>query len=277
MATATVEKKLTKQQVRKAAWTWTWFCLTVFGFERLQAPGMTMSMLPIYDTFYKDNPEEQKALLMRHRVFFNTEPKIGAMIPGIVLSLEEARANGAEVTDEFIQNIKVGLMGPYAGIGDAINQATVPPILRSICIGISGSTGSVIGPLLWIVFMAIYCPVLTIACFTLGYNLGTDAVDMILGERMARIQSAMAVMGLTVTGALTANYVKVNLGLTYTSELATVSAQGVLDGIFPKMLPVAVVMLGYWLLTKKHINAMKLMLIYVAIAVVGGLTGILIP
>ncbi len=277
MATATVEKKLTKQQVRKAAWTWTWWCLTVFGFERLQAPGFTMAMLPIVDAFYQDKPEEQQALLMRHRVFFNTEPKIGAMIPGIALSLEEARANGADITDDFIQNIKVGLMGPYAGIGDAINQATVPPILRSICIGLSGQTGSVVGPLLWIIFQAIYCPVLTIACFTLGYNLGTDAVDLILGERMARIQSAMAVMGLTVTGALTANYVRFNLGIEYTSDLATVNINTVLNGIFPGLLPMGLVLFGYYMLTRRNFNALKLMILYVVVAIVGGAIGLLVP
>ena len=59
------------------------------------------------------------------------------MVNGIVASMEVERGNGAKITDDFINSIKVGLMGPLAGIGDAVTQATIPPIILSIAIGLS--------------------------------------------------------------------------------------------------------------------------------------------
>lgn len=44
--------KLTKKEVDKIWWTWFKYALTVFGYERLQAPGFTLSMLPIFQKYY---------------------------------------------------------------------------------------------------------------------------------------------------------------------------------------------------------------------------------
>ena len=44
--------------------------------------------------------------------FFNTEPQLGSVIPGITIALEEARANGGEVDAELIMGTKNALMGP---------------------------------------------------------------------------------------------------------------------------------------------------------------------
>lgn len=45
---------------------------------------------------------------------------MAAPILGVTLALEEQRANGAEIDDGAINGIKVGLMGPLAGVGDPI-------------------------------------------------------------------------------------------------------------------------------------------------------------
>jgi mannose/fructose/N-acetylgalactosamine-specific phosphotransferase system component IID len=267
--------RLTKQEKFKSFWAYFNWCLCVFGMERLQAPGMTLAMLPIVDKFYKDDEESKIALLKRHRVFFNTQPDFGQIIIGLVLSLEEAKANGQEITDDYIQNIKAGLMGPLAGIGDAIFQATIPPILLSIVIGLINTTMS---PwpifLYWIVTYA-YNYIVSYYMFNLGYNVGESSIETVLGEKMAMMQQAISVLGLTVTGAITATYVNMNLTLTYTSDLTTVDIQSVLDSIFPKLLPVSLVFLGYWLISKKHVSPLKLMGIFVLIAIVGSLIGIL--
>ncbi len=266
--------KLSKQEVRKSWYLWWKYCLAVFGFERLQAPGMTLAQLPIIEKFYKNNEEGKIALLNRHRAFYNTEPNFGALVTGMVLSFEENIANGKEISDDFIQNVKIGLMGPFAGIGDAITQATIPPIVLSIAIGLSAG-GSLAGPLFALIVLSLLPTIISYYFFHLGYNLGENAVDMVLGEKMAALQEAMSVLGLTVTGAVTANYVNVNLALSYTSEQTTVSFQSILDGIFPNILEIGLVLLGFWLLTKKKINAIKLIVILLMIAIVGVVTGIL--
>ena len=79
-----------------------------------------LAMLPVIKRLYTD-PEDIKAALKRYLVFFNTEPSfIGNVIPGICASLEEERANGADISDEMINGLRTGLMGPLAGVGDSL-------------------------------------------------------------------------------------------------------------------------------------------------------------
>lgn len=270
------EIRLSKKELFRSFFAFFQYCLCVFGFERLQAPGMTLAMLPIADKFYKNDEQAKIALLKRHSVFFNTEPTFGQVIIGLVLRLEEAKANGKEVTDDYIQNVKTSLMGPLAGIGDSIIQGTIPPILMSITIGlITSSNGSPWGLFLYAVVSYAYNFFGSYYLFKLGYNVGEESVESILGGKIAEVQNAMSVVGLTVTGAITATYVRVNLLLEYTSALTTVNIQTILDGIFPKLLPMGLVLMGYWLLAKKHFSALKLMGLFVLIAIVGSVLGIL--
>lgn len=38
--------------------------------------------------------------------FYNTEPQLGSLIPGITIAMEEARAKGDDVSEELIVNTK---------------------------------------------------------------------------------------------------------------------------------------------------------------------------
>lgn len=58
------------------------------------------------------------AALKRHLEFFNTHPYVASPVIGVTLALEEDKANGAPVEDSAIQGVKVGMMGPLAGVGD---------------------------------------------------------------------------------------------------------------------------------------------------------------
>ena len=64
--------------------------------------------------------------------FFNTHPYIASPILGVTLALEEERANGAEVDDVAIQGVKVGMMGPLAGVGDPVFWFTLRPMLGAL-------------------------------------------------------------------------------------------------------------------------------------------------
>lgn len=76
--------------------------------------------------------EERSAALKRHLEFFNTHPYIASPILGVTLALEEERANGAPVDDVAIQGVKVGMMGPLAGVGDPVFWFTVRPMLGAL-------------------------------------------------------------------------------------------------------------------------------------------------
>mgnify|MGYP000379161407 CR=1 FL=1 len=54
-----------------------------------------------------------------------------------IIALEEERAAGADLSDEAINGVKSGLMGPLAGVGDSLIQGLVTPLLLSLGIGLA--------------------------------------------------------------------------------------------------------------------------------------------
>lgn len=230
-------------------------------------------MLPIFQKYYANDNEKMVAALKRHAVFYNTNINVGGVVNGIVASMEVEKANGADISNDLIQNIKVGLMGPLAGIGDAITQATVPPIVLSIAIGLSAN-GSILGVVFAVVVLYVFAMLLTRFTFMQGYKSGQEAIHKLLGKQMAKIQDAMSVLGLTVVGAITASYVNFTITAQYTSKYSTINFQEVLDGIFPKLIPMGLVLLGFYLLKFKKFSAIKLIGVYLIISILLGLIGI---
>ena len=102
-----------------------------WNYERMQNGGWCFAMIPAIKKLYS-TPEEQSAALKRHLEFYNTHPYVSAPIIGVTLALEEERANGMEVEDQAIQGVKVGMMGPLAGVGDPVFWFTVRPILGAL-------------------------------------------------------------------------------------------------------------------------------------------------
>ena len=111
---------LSKKDVLKAFWKWTFFSHSNYNYERLQASGVLQSMSHLPEKLYPGDKEEQQKFMERHMSFYNTEPHFGGIINGMVVAMEEERANGANVTDDAINSVKTGLMGPMAGIGDTL-------------------------------------------------------------------------------------------------------------------------------------------------------------
>ena len=95
-APAPPAKRLDRSDVRRAFWLWTFFSHANYNYERLQGTAFAHAMTPIIRKLY-DTPDEIKAALKRHLVFFNTEPNVGGVIHGAVIAMEEQRANGAPI------------------------------------------------------------------------------------------------------------------------------------------------------------------------------------
>ena len=144
---------LSKKDVLKAFWKWTFFSHSNYNYERLQASGVLQSMSHLPEKLYPGDKEEQQKFMERHMSFYNTEPHFGGIINGMVVAMEEERANGANVTDDAINSVKTGLMGPMAGIGDTLWQGTLQPILLAVGISIA-SGGNVMGAFAFAALMA---------------------------------------------------------------------------------------------------------------------------
>ncbi|MFZ2316702.1 MAG: PTS system mannose/fructose/sorbose family transporter subunit IID, partial [Trichococcus flocculiformis] len=150
MAQNTVDKKfvLTKKDRLAVAWRST-FIQGSWNYERMQNGGWAFAMIPAIKKLYPAK-EDRVLALKRHLEFFNTHPYVASPVLGVTLALEEERANGAPVDDVTIQGVKVGMMGPLAGVGDPVFWFTVRPILGALGASLA-LTGNILGPILFFV------------------------------------------------------------------------------------------------------------------------------
>lgn len=268
--------KLSKSDVLKAFWKWTFFSHSNYNYERLQASGILQSMSHVPEKLYPDNPEEQKKFMKRHMSFYNTEPHFGGIINGMVLAMEEERANGAEIDDEAINSIKTGLMGPMAGIGDTLWQGTLQPIALAIGISIA-SGGNPFGTLIFILIMCAVMFPIAYFMYMKGYTTGKTGVEAVLsGGKMKQLIAAASIMGAMVLGSLTANYVTCTSNFVIKLGEASLALQtDILDKLLLGGVPLGITMLTFYLLKGRQMKSTTVMLILAIIGLVLGATGIM--
>ena len=113
--------------------------------------------------------------------------------------------------------------------------------------------------------------------FNNGYTLGKDAVSTLMGTAMDRIKTAVQLFGIIVIGALSASYVKLSTPLSFaaSADATPVVLQDVINGIFPNLLSLLLVIGCWYLLSKKGMSVTKVIFGLMGIVVVLGLIGIL--
>lgn len=274
---AVEEKKiLTKKDVRKAALTWHVASHLTYNYQRLQAGAMAALMGPVFEKLYPNNKEKVVEGCQRQMLYFNTEPRWGAVIPGMTVALEEAYATDPEsgIDGGLITEIKTALMGPLAGIGDTVWSGLIRPILLSIALAWA-SQGMVWGA--WV-----YCLVgfgldlaITYYMFMRGYKLGTDSVEKFLeGGFIKTVTTTLGIIGLFCLGAMIVKYVGINAVLTVEMTTTTLDFGAILNKIVPSFLPLAVTMMAYWMQAKgKKITTVLLVLFLIGF--IGGAVGFL--
>lgn len=254
----TETERLTKSELQKLWWRYMWWYNSSASFERFHAMGIIYSLLPLWNKYY-DKAKKFTAMKL-HTHFYNTEMQTGALIHGITVGLEEQKALGKDVSDDLIRTNKVGLMGPIAGIGDSILVGVIIPILLSIAISLS-TGGNALGPLFYIVVYAALIIVGSKYLFDKGYTLGVDAVTTLIGEKAKRVIDAIILLGVTIMGGMAASYVALTTKISYGSGVETRLVQDALDGIFPKLLPLLLV-LGIWgLMAKRKVSPLVMTII----------------
>jgi PTS system mannose-specific IID component len=245
-----LEKQLTKRDL-VTHWLMGLCQESCYNYERLQAVGTCAAMVPMIRKFYKTK-EEIAARLKCYMVFFNTEPAfIGTVIPGIVASMEEQRANGAPITDDEINSVRSGLMGPLAGIGDTVSQAITYPTLAAICIDLALRGNPLAAPLFWVGFTGIML-VLGYNLYMRGYYQGRQVVTQLLrGNLLSRVTDAFAIMGLMVVGGMAAQRIPISIPLSFTVSGQTLAVQTMLDSLMPGLIPLAIVLITYQLVRRR--------------------------
>ncbi|EEP92374.1 PTS mannose transporter subunit IID [Yersinia kristensenii] len=278
--TTTGEKKLTPADIRGVFIRSNLFQGS-WNFERMQALGFCFSMVPAIRRLYPENSEERKQAIKRHLEFFNIQPFVAAPILGVTLAMEEQKANGAEIDDAAINGIKVGLMGPLAGVGDPIFWGTVRPVLAALGAGIAMS-GSLLGPLLFFVLFNLVRLLTRYYGVAYGYKKGVNIVSDMDGGLLQKLTEGASILGLFVMGALVNKWTHVNIPVVVSKitnqngQTTVTTVQTILDQLMPGLVPLLLTFGCMWLLRRK-VNALWIIMGFFAIGIFGYWIGFLAP
>ena len=282
-----------------------------WNYERMQNGGWAFSLIPALKKLYP-NPEDSEAALKRHLEFFNTHPYIASPILGVTLALEEDRANGAPIDDATIQGVKVGMMGPLAGIGDPVFWFTIRPILGAIAAGLA-ATGSIIGPLFFFIVWNLIRIAFMWSTQELGYRQGSEITKDLSGGVLQSITKVSSIVGMFVMGILVQRWTTMKFPLVLTrvelkpeqyiqlpgaddvvtggqlgdivtkllggktlSPEAVTTLQDNLNKLIPGLAALLLTFFVMWLL-KKNVKPIYIIFGLFALGILAGLTGVMAP
>ena len=278
------EKLQLSQSDRRKVWWRLTFLQGSWNYERMQNLGWAYALMPAIKKLYTTK-EDRAADLERHLEFFNTHPYVAAPIMGVTMALEEERANGAEIDDTAIQGVKIGMMGPLAGVGDPVFWYTVRPILGALGASLA-LAGNIMGPIIFFLGWNIIRMAFLWYTQEVGYRAGSNITKDLSGGIIQKITKGASILGMFILAVLVERWVSVaftiNLpsttlsegayinfpkgdvtgpqlqkilgevasGLSLTSE-QTNTLQGQLDSLIPGLMGLLLTFLCMWLLKKK--------------------------
>ena len=268
------QKDINNTFLRSNLWQGSW------NFERMQSLGFLYTMVPTLKRLYPENNDERKLAMKRHLEFFNTQPFMAAPIVGVTMAMEEQRKNGAPIDDGAINGLKVGMMGPLAGVGDPIFWGTVRPVLGALGAGLA-LTGNLLGPLLFFILFNVIRLGFRYWGVAYGLRKGTDLVQDMGGNLLQKLTVGASVLGLFIMGALVNLWTTVNIPLVVseienpeTGKMHVETVQSILDSLMPGLVPLLLTFGCMWLL-RKRINPLWIILAFFVLGIVGYWLGFL--
>lgn len=240
--------------------------------------GFTYSIIPALKKIYADNKEKRIDAYQRHmNEYFNVTPYLSGLPLGVVLAMEEQNAADDDFDTSTITGIKTALMGPLSAIGDTLFHATLRVIATAVVISMA-SAGNILGPILFLLIFNIPQFICRWWSLKSGYSMGTKLLEQAESSGiMEKISYAASVIGLAAIGAMTAFNVSLSCALTIPNAAGgdPTAVQSLFDAVCPKILPLGLVLLCYWLLAKKKVNVIPLLLGLLVVGVALRLLGII--
>ena len=265
---------LSKWDLEFAILRWWIMSHLAYNYQRMQAGGFCSMMAPLLKKLYPDNIEAVKAGMKRHMMFFNTEPRWGSVIHGIIIALEEQKAKGKEIDDATIVDLKSSLMGPLAGIGDTISGGLYKPCILGICLGWA-ATGSMMGPIVFAIAMLGYDIIVTHLAIRKGYSMGTNAVTSILeGELFKKLTTFFSIMGLFVLGVMVCKFITIDIAWVPVIAGEKIVVKDLFDKIIPEALPLAITLVS-WQALMRGVKVVYVLLALFVVSLIGGALGII--
>ena len=205
------KKVVLSEDARKKVWWRHQFLQGSWNYERMQNGGWAYSIIPAIKELYTEK-EDQVEALKRHLEFYNTHPYVSSPVMGVTLAMEEERAAGTQIDDAAIQGVKVGMMGPLAGVGDPVFWFTLRPILGALGASFALS-GSIVGPLLFFVLWNVIRMVFEWKTQEMGYKAGNEITKDLSGGLLGRITLMASILGMFIIGALVQRWVSINFAV----------------------------------------------------------------
>lgn len=267
---ATNESVLTKQDLRRFSRRQLFAGQGGMNYESMQSLGAVYAVGPALEKLYGDDPELLKEKFREHLQFYNSQVTMGACILASTLAIEQTREQKA--TETAIA-LRTSLMGPFAGIGDAL-FGTIPRTVLAAMSAYAAVEGSFLtGCITGVVGMAI----IVLArhfLINVGYYQGASMIAE-HRDQLNNIREAVSILGIMIVGALCASNVSVTTPLTLTVGESTLEIQTMLDSIIPYLLSLIAVGAVYAGLGLKKMTTMKMVWIIVVVSMVLSVLGLI--
>ena len=193
----TPAEQLDQKTLNKMVWR-SLFLQASFNYERMQAGGWLFSILPGLKKIHT-NKDDLAASMSHNLEFFNTHPFLVTFVMGIVLSLEQ---NKADIPT--IRAVRVSAMGPLGGIGDALFWFTLVPITAGITSNMA-IDGNAAAPFIFLLIFNVAQFAIRYFLMNWSYKLGTDAIGL-LTQNAKEFTRAASILGIFIVGSLTCVY-----------------------------------------------------------------------
>lgn len=258
--------QLSKSDLSKMAWRST-MLQSSFNYERMQAAGWLWAILPGLEKIHTN--KEDLSISMTHNMeFFNTHPFLVTFVMGIVLSLEQQKADIAT-----IRSVRVAAMGPLGGIGDALFWYTFIPIVAGITATMA-MDGNLFGPILYFILAFGLQMVIRFWLMNWSYAIGTNAIG-ILTKNAKEFTRSASILGVFIIGAMIVTFGKdTTTRIWLPNGDSPINLQAQLDAIFPRLIPFVITLFCFWLIKKKNFTPVKVILVLLVIGIVGAMFGI---
>ena len=263
-----------------------------FNYERMQSAGWLWAILPGLEKIHTN--KDDLATSMTHNMdFLNTHPFIVTFVMGIVLSMEQQKMD-----IQTIRSVRISTAAPLGGIGDALFWMSLVPIVAGMTAQMA-IDGSIIGPILYFVFIFGVEMALRYGLLYWSYNMGTKAITA-MTKYAKEFTHAASVLGVFIVGALIANYgggTKIGIsvpngetaaeveklvvdGKEVVTETVTemqpvfINIQDYFDKVLPCLIPLLLTLLCFFLIKKKGWTPVKCIGLMLVIGIVGAVFGI---
>ena len=260
---------LTKKDLRRCLNRYIFTRQSPFNYETMQSGGWVYSIHPAMEKIYDGDADLLAEKYKDHFKFYNTHPWMGNIILGACIAIESTK--DPDATKQAVE-MRTALMGPLAGIGDAIIWIMFMTILGAIA-AYMALEGSIVG---WVIAEVIQLVIwfAFYKLFFVAYEQGVTFVTT-CSAQLQHITEAASVLGLSVVGALVASTVNVKFGITMSYGEVVQPVNDLLDSIIPHFGNVVTVALIYWGLGRKSMTSGKMIVIVLVAAIVLSAIGIL--